>query len=396
MISFDEASARIDHAAVPLGTEQVPLARSSGRVLARPVVAAVASPPSDVSAMDGYAVRTGDLASLPARLPIAGRSYAGNADPGELPEGACMRVFTGAPVPRHADRVVVQEAVRAEGQTAVFDSPSGPEAHIRRSGSDFPCGTQLLAAGTALGPRQLIAAAAADRAALDCFRRPRIALFATGDELAEPGTARDRTGAIPESISHGLAALLAQWGGQLVARHRVEDDAEAAQGEAAAALGSSDLVVVIGGASVGEKDLARNMFAPHGLDLLFSKVAMKPGKPVWFGRAGATLVIGLPGNPTSAMVTARLLLAPLTAGLAGRDPGDARRWRRHELATGTPPIGARETFLRARLDDADRAHPLGNQQSHAQHALAQADLLIRCPPHAAGFAEGDLVETLDF
>ncbi len=396
MISFDEAGALIDRVAAPLGPEPVPLDRAQGRILAAPVHAAVASPPCDVSAMDGYAVNTADLARLPAHLPIGGPSYAGTADPGPLPRGACMRVFTGAPIPGGADRVVIQEAVRAEGAVAVFESRPAPETHIRRSGSDFALGARLLVEGAVLGPRQLVAAAAADRSVLSCYRRPRIALFATGDELAEPGTAHDRAGAIPDSISPGLAALVAQWGGETVARHRVGDDAEAARDEASAALAASDLVVVIGGASVGEKDLARAMFAPFGLDLLFSKLAMKPGKPVWLGRAGEVLVIGLPGNPTSAMVTARLLLAPLVAGLAGRAPTLTRRWRRRQLASRVPPVGERETFLRARLDTAGRAHVLGNQQSHAQHALAEADVLLRRSPHAPALAAGEPVDTLAF
>ena len=396
MIDFDEASALIDGMAVPLEPEDVPLGQALGRILARPVVAAVASPPSDVSAMDGYAVRTADLATLPIRLPIAGHSFAGGGDPGALPRGTCWRVFTGAPVPRGADRVVVQEAVRSAGEMARFESPLAEETHIRRSGSDFPLGTQLLEAGTAMGPRQLVAAAAADRALLGCVRRPRLSLFATGDELAEPGCARARNGSIPESITWGLAALAGRWGGETIARYRVGDDAGAARAHIATALDASDLVVVIGGASVGQKDLARAMFAPFALALTFSKVAMKPGKPVWLGRAGATPVIGLPGNPTSAMVTARLLLAPLVAGLAGRAPAVARAWHRRELAASAPAVGDRETFLRARLEEDGRVHPLGNQQSHAQHALAAADVLVRRAPGSTALAAGEAVEVLEF
>jgi molybdopterin molybdotransferase len=386
VIGFDEALALIAGAARPLGIETVPLAEAHGRVLAAPVVARIDHPPADVSAMDGYAVRYGDL---PGRLAVAGESVPGGLV-GDLPAGACVRIFTGAPVPRGADRIVIQEDVERDGGVAVFGA-AGPARHIRARGSDFAKGDVLLEPGRLLDPRALIAAAGADLAEVEVWRRPRLVIVATGDELTEPGAAAP--GTIPDSATFGVAALAAEWGAKLVARKRLKDALPALKRAAAEALAEADLVVVTGGASVGERDFAKAMF--DGLELIFSKVAIRPGKPVWLGRAGGKLVIGLPGNPTSAMVTARLLLAPLLAGLGGRAPADALRWRSAPLADGLGPCGGRETFVRAKNDGA-AARPLPNQDSGAQKTLADAALLIRRRPGAPAAAAGETVEILDF
>lgn len=389
MIGFDEALALVADVAKPLGAETVPLAGAKGRLLAAPVVARVDSPPADVSAMDGYAVREADL---PGRLAVIGESFPGG-EAGAMAAGQCVRIFTGAPVPEGADRVVIQEVVRREGGTAIIDEAPGPARHIRKRGSDFAQGDVLLDAGRLLDARALVAAAGADLASLEVRRRPRLVILGTGDELVEPGTAHETPGAIPESVSLGVAALAEDWGGEIVARRLLKDDLPAMARAAAEALAAADLVVVTGGASVGEKDYAKAMFAPSGLDLVFAKVAIKPGKPVWLGRAGTKLVIGLPGNPTSAMVTARLLLAPLIAGLGGRDPG--LDWRRAPLAEAIGPCGDRETFLRAAWEGG-AVRALANQDSGAQRTLAAADVLIRRRPGAPAAQAGDTVEILDF
>jgi len=395
MISFDEAIGIVRRNASPLGKETVPLDEAAGRILATPVVARIDSPRADVSAMDGFAVREADLRALPARLTVIGESFAGRGWEGELAPGRCVRIFTGAPVPRGADRVVIQENVRREGDVAIVDAPPGKTLHIRKRGGDFSAGDVLLTATRRLGPRAITAAAAADLDRVEVFRRPRLHILATGDELAEPGTASRSPVAIAESVSFGVAALAAEWGAEVVGRTRLDDDLPAMERAAAEAVGAADLVIVTGGASVGEKDFARAMFEPGGLDLLFSKVAIKPGKPVWLGRAGATLVLGLPGNPTSALVTARLLLAPLLAGMTGRDIGEALRWRDVPLATPLGECGPRETFHRARLQDGS-AHILSNQDSSAQKALAEADLLVRQRADAPAIEAGETVEALDF
>lgn len=395
MIGFDEALARIEAAATPLDRETVALADAAGRVLAAPVVAGLDSPASDTSAMDGYAVREAEVADLPARLRVVGESFAGRGFDGRMAAGECVRIFTGAPLPEEADRVIIQEIVRRDGDMALFGHALGGGRHVRAMGSDFRKGDVLLAPGRRLDPRAMVAAAAADRATVEVWRRPRVIVLGTGDELAEPGMAAGTPGAIPESVSFGVAALTAQYGGEVIARRRLPDDPQALEAAAGAALDEADLVVVTGGASVGEKDYARAMFGPAGLELIIDKVAIKPGKPVWLGRARDKLVLGLPGNPTSAMVTGRLFLAPLVAGLSGETAGAARDWRPARLGAALGACGDRETFHRAAWREG-RVHPLTDQDSSAQKALAAADLLIRRRPGEPEAAAGDEVETLAF
>jgi len=394
MISFDEALERVRGAAHPLGTETVAIEAAAGRVLAAPVIARIASPRRDVSAMDGYAVRQADLATLPAKLKIVGESFAGGGWNGAIGSGECVRIFTGAPVPGGADRVVIQENVRREDDVAVIEK-AGDARHIRKRGSDFEQGQQLLSGGRLLDKRAIVAAAAADLAQVEVYSRPRVAILGTGDELAEPGTAAERPDAIPESVSLGIATMAADWGADVVGRERLRDELPAMEGAAAQALDEADLVVVTGGASVGEKDFAKAMFEPLGLDLIFSKVAIKPGKPVWLGRVRSKLVIGLPGNPTSALVTGRLFLAPLLAGLSGRNPDEALKWRTASLGTPLKECGSRETFHRGRWSGG-QVEILGFQDSSAQQALADADVLVRQFANAQALPAGAEVEVLDF
>ena len=390
MISFDEAVRRVTEVARPVGRESVPIAEAAGRALAAPVVARIDSPPADASAMDGYAVREADL---PGGLRLIGESFAGAGFDGALEPGTCVRIFTGAPVPAGADRVVIQEVAARDGGLVTIADPPGPARHIRPRGSDFRTGDVLLEAGRRLDPRALVAAAGADLAEVETWRRPAVLVLATGDELVPAGEARGRAGTIPESVSFGVIALAGQWGGRSLGSRRLADDLPAMEQAAGEALDLADLVVVTGGASVGERDHAKKMFAPHGLDLIFSKVAIKPGKPVWLGRAGSTLVLGLPGNPTSALVTSRLLLAPLIAGLAGL--AGALEWRKLPLGEPLSACGDRETFHRARLLKG-RAVPIANQDSGAQKALAEADLLLRSRPHDPPRRAGDEIEVIDF
>lgn len=394
MIGFDQAIALVRAIATPLGIERVEIAQASGRVLASPVIAAIDSPRRDVSAMDGYAVREADLAGG-AELRIVGESFAGAGWDGALSQGSCARIFTGAPVPSGADRVIMQENVRRDGGLAIVETEPGAARHIRKRGSDFAAGDELLPPGRLLDPRAIVAAAAADIASVEVYRRPRLTILSTGDELAEPGSARERTDTIPESVSFGVAALAAQWGARHLGTTRLRDELAPMRQAAATAAGKSDIVVVTGGASVGEKDFAKAMFEPLGLELVFSKIAIKPGKPVWLGRAGETLVVGLPGNPTSAMVTARLVLAPLLAGIAGLAVDTALRWRMAPLLSPLAECGARETFHRGRLHE-DGVEILGFQDSSAQKALAAADVLVGQRPGAPAKAAGEMVDVLDF
>ena len=393
MISFDEAIAIIRSAAHPLGAETVTLDRAAGRVLAAPIVAGIDSPRADVSAMDGYAVRDADLQDFPVSLTVRGQSCPGSGWQGTVEPGTCVRIFTGAPLPAGADRIVIQEQVRREGDRAIIDAPPGTAAWVRAQGSDFQAGDELLAPGRLLDAGALIAAAGADAAELEVHARPRLALLSTGDELVEPGAARALPLAIPDSVSFGVAALAEQWGAQLVHKARLTDQLSSMEAAAREAATGADVVVVTGGASVGERDFAKAMFAPLGLDLLFSTVAMRPGKPAWFGHIGDVLVIGLPGNPTSALVTARLLLAPLLARIGGRPMEQSLRWEPARLGAPLPACDSRETFHRARLL-AGEATPIDFQQSHAQKALAEADVLVRQAANAPAIAAGEQADVL--
>lgn len=394
MIDFDEALALVMEAARPLGTETVALGEARGRILAAPVIAMVDAPPADVSAMDGYAVRERDLEDG-GSLRLVGTSWPGAGFVGSVGPRECVRIFTGASLPDGADRVVIQEIVKRNGEEILVQEPLGRGRHVRLRGSDFRTGDRLLDAGRLLDHRALVAAAGADVGEVELWRRPRLSILGTGDELEEPGGARLRPGSIPESVSLGVAALAEQWGAITIGRYRLKDEPDAMTAAAEKALASSDLVVMTGGASVGEKDFAKSVFASLGMEIIFSKVAIKPGKPVWLGRVGDRLVLGLPGNPTSALVTARLLLAPLVAGLVGRNPASALCWRAAPLAEALPPNGDRETFVRACLAGG-RVQPLSNQDSGAQRVLAEADVLIRRRPGAAAAEAGETVDIIDF
>jgi molybdopterin molybdotransferase len=394
MITLDAALAQLAGAVTPLGSEEVAIGAAAGRVLAAPVRARTASPRSAVAAMDGYAVCA--ATTVPgAPLRLIGESRAGARFAGGVGAGEAVRIFTGAPMPDGTDRCIMQEYATRDGDLVRFAPGYGPGWHVREPGSDFGGDTELLAAGTRLGPRAMVAAAAADRAMLSVHAWPRVAILGTGDELAAPGSAWQRRDAIPDSVTHGVAAMVEQAGGHVVARSIGGDDLNTLEALAGTLLAAADVVVVTGGASVGERDFARPMFAPHGLDLLFGKVAIKPGKPAWVGRARGTWVVGLPGNPGSAMVTARLFLVPLLAALQGQELTQQLRWRRLPLAAPLGATGSRETLVRACWDDAG-LRPIATQDSGAQRALVEAGWLIRCPAGQPTLPCGQTVEALSF
>lgn len=394
MISFDEAISRLTAIARPLGPERVDISSAAGRRLAADVTARLDSPRSAVSAMDGYAIRTADLASGNA-LTVAGESFPGKPFERGTTAGECIRIFTGAPVPGGADRVVMQENADRDGDRVTFRADIGGRTHIRAAGSDFREGDTLLAAGRRLDARALVAAAAADQAELEVFRKADVFVLATGDELTEPGKAGGTPDAIPDSLSHALTAFISDWHGIPIGQARIPDDPDVLEAAARQALEHADVVLVTGGASVGEKDFARDMFGFANPEEVFSKCAIKPGEPVWLSTVGDGLVLGLPGNPTSAMVTARLFLAPLLAGLEGGNPADALRWENTVLEGEISANGGRECFHRGQQAGA-KAAPLRSHDSGAQAALAEADLLIRQAADHAGYADGETVRTLAF
>jgi len=393
MISCEEAWARLRAQAAPLASEAIAVETAGGRVLAGPVVADFDAPATEVSAMDGYAVRDAELKQPGARLAVIGESFAGSPFQGEARPGACVRIFTGAVVPEGFDRVVIQENVLREGDEAVFpDIPSGGR-NIRSAGSDFRTGETLLDPGTVLEAPALIAAAGADIGEIPVWRRPAAAILATGDELAPPGEARKIKGGVPDSVSIGVTWLAQSRGARIVMRERLRDDPDLLAEAAGRALNDADIIVVTGGASVGERDYARAMFGT-GLEPVFSKVAMKPGKPVWAARKGTRWIIGLPGNPGSALVTARLFLAPLLAALSGRAFDCELDWRAVKMADPLPANGPRENYLRAFMTP-DGARLSGNQESGAQGVLGRSTLLVRRAPGAAAQPAGTEAAVLD-
>jgi molybdopterin molybdotransferase len=386
LLSVEEALSRILAAATPLGEEKVPLAECLGRTLAADLAAARTQPPVDVSAMDGYAVRSADLAEPGQRVRLVGESSAGQPYSQPLHPGEAVRIFTGAAVPTGADTILIQEL--ADVEAALLGARETPRArrHIRSAGLDFRAGDVLLKTGQRLGAAELALAAAMDHAVLPVARRPRVALLATGDELVRPGS-----GSGPDTIvasnTYAVAALITLAGGVPVDLGIVKDDlpaVEAAIEQARAA--AVDVLVTLGGASVGDYDLVKPALAKQGMSLAFWRIAMRPGKPLIHGSLGPTSVLGLPGNPVSAIVCAYIFLVPLLRALLG-DPQAGEDRSEIALTGAALPAGDhRQDYLRARLgrDGAGRlvATPLPLQDSSMLRALAEADCLLIREPHA--------------
>jgi molybdopterin molybdotransferase len=392
MISVEEALARITAAFGPLAVETVSLGEALGRVLAEDVVARVTQPPAAVSAMDGYAVRAADVAEVPVVLTEVGEAPAGGCYEGTLKAGQTVRIFTGAPVPEGADAIVIQENTEAEGTRITVKEGAGPGTYVRAAGLDFRAGEVGIAAGRRLTARDIGLAAAMNVPWLGVRRRPRIAILSTGDELVLPG---EPIGANQLIGSNGIAlsAFVAVHGGEAVNLGIAKDSRESLTTLAAGARGA-DLLVTTGGASVGKHDLVREALDESGLELDFWKIAMRPGKPLMFGRMGEIPLLGLPGNPVSSLVCAVLYLGPAIDAMLGRAPED----RPAETAVLGVALGAndwRQDYLRARLtfDSQGRrvATAFDRQDSSMFATLAHADCLIVRPPEAPPAGAGDTV-----
>jgi molybdopterin molybdotransferase len=343
--------------------------------------------------MDGYAVRSVDAAEPGAKLVVIGNAPAGHPFVGSLGPGQAIRIFTGSVVPEGADAIVIQEDTAAEGGRVILNTVATPGRHIRTAGLDFKSGEVIAKADHRLTPRDLALIAAGDVANAAVRRRPRIAFAATGDELSLPGTPR-KPGGIVASSGFGLAAMIDQWGGIAIDLGILPDTQEAVASIADHSK-LADLVVTIGGASVGEHDLVQKALGPKGFELDFWKIAMRPGKPLIFGRLGNTPLLGLPGNPVSTLVCALLFLRPAVSAMLGiaqnTNPLTAR------LATELRPNDGRQDYLRARSEVRDGelwVEPFPIQDSSMLSALAAADVLIVRPPHAPLGEIGDWVSVL--
>lgn len=390
-IDFDTALAILAAHVSPLDAVSLPLAKAGGCYLAEPIFARLDSPHFDCAAMDGYAIRERDLAGGTATLRQVGISYAGSGDAGEIGVRETMHVMTGAPLPRGTDRVVMIEYCRQEGDSVhIANAPTG-KPHIRRQGSDFAAGQLLIPAGARVTPATAVAVAAGDQPELLVSRRPTVQLVATGDEIVPPGTAANSGFSVPDSLSAAIALLSRSAGARLVAKIRLPDD----PGAIAAAKGAetADIIVLLGGASRGDRDHGRGAFTRLGLEIAFADVAIKPGKPVWYGKVGDTHIIGLPGNPAAALTVARLFLVPLVTRLLGGAIADALPWQLLPAVHSIEGNGARETFLCA-ATSRDGVEVSDRQDASGQARLAQANALVRRPAHASPILPGMLVPTL--
>jgi molybdopterin molybdotransferase len=395
LLSLDEARALLLGELAPLEAESLPIAECGGRTLATDIVAARDQPPDPVSAMDGFAVREED-ALAGTTLQVVGDAPAGTPFGGSIAPGHAVRIATGGVVPEGADRVVIQEIVEREGERIRIVEAPGPARYIRAAGCDFAARQVLARAGELLTPARLGLAAAANCAMLDVRRPPRVLILASGDELREPGSAL-APGVIVNSAGYALAELVTGWGGTPIRRPILADDRARCAAQLRDAGLDADVILPLGGASVGERDVLRPVLAGLGARLVFERIAVQPGKPCWHARfADGRLVLGLPGNPASAFVCAHLLLKPLMLALLGR--AETGPLAAAALTRAMPHGADREVYWRARLvaDDAGRlaVTPDERQDSSLQTPLASANALIRRLPGAPAAAAGDLVEVL--
>ena len=385
-----EALRQVLSGTTPLDTETVALEDAFGRVLAADLAARRTQPPADVSAMDGYALRADDTASEPATLTIIGEVAAGHPFDGLVGPGQAARIFTGGVMPDGADCVVIQEVTEREDDRVVIKRSGIKGKNVRRKGIDFSEGQVLLARGRRLDDRDLMLAASMNYPQVEVYRRPKIAIVGTGDELVMPGT-EPKPGEIVYSNGFALTALARSEGAEArdfgIARDRLDDIAAHVR---RARDWGADILVTTGGASVGEHDLVRKALQAEGLDLSFWRVALRPGRPMMHGRLGRLQVLGVPGNPVSSYVCSVLFLVPLIRTLSGRS--DLERPRETaRLGRDLPANDEREDYLRATLSvgpDGPVATPISAQDSSLMASLSRSNCLVIRPPHAPAAAAG--------
>jgi molybdopterin molybdotransferase len=388
MISVDEAQARLLALASPLPPIEVELPRAVRQYMHGPLVALRTQPAADLSAMDGYAVISSDF---PGPWRVIGESAAGLPFSGAVHTGEAVRIFTGAYVPKNADYVVIQENMVRDVDIvhAAPDSALTHRNHIQQAGSDFLAGAEILKQGALLGAGQIALAAMAGYGTLCVGGRPRVAVVATGDELVAAGT-QCTAAQIPSSNSPMLRAMLSNLPCDVIDGGILPDDLAALEASLAHLAAQADVIVTTGGASVGDHDLVQPAFLIIGAKMDFWKVAMRPGKPLMAGKIGDTIMLGLPGNPSSAFVTATLFLLPLLRYMAGCQtpfPELQEAITTRDLPAG----GMRAEYLRARIDEG-RITPLNTQDSGLTHSLSHANALLLQPVNGASRAAGTIVQ----
>lgn len=395
MIPVAEAIARITSAFDPLAAETVSLAEASGRVLAEDVIARTTQPPFDVSAMDGYAVRAADIPGAPATLTQIGAVPAGQNFDGQVGAGETVRIFTGSRMPPGADTVVIQENTTTDDDQITISVVPKKGQFIRPGGLDFRAGEVGLKAGQRLSPRAIGFAASMNHPWLSVRRKPRVAILATGDEIVMPGEPINAN-QIVSSNSHALAAAVQSYGGESFSLGIAPDERQGLKAMAAGARGA-DILLTTGGASVGDHDLVQSVLGEIGLELDFWKIAMRPGKPLIFGRIGDTRLLGLPGNPVSSLVCALIFLRPAILRMLGLSNTETTLLPAR-IDSALAANDERQDYLRATLnrseDGALGVSPFKRQDSSMMSLLAGSEALIVRPPFDPAVSEGDRVNII--
>ena len=394
LISVETALKAIEQAGAPTATIKVKLAQLNGHVLAKDALAKTTLPPLDASAMDGYAIRLDARHKQGSKFTLIGQSPAGAPSQGHVGTDETVRIFTGGAIPDGANHVIMQENIEADGQTITLSAPISKASHIRKAGIDFKKDQIIVKAGTRLYAYGIALLAAANYGEALVYRRPKIALIANGDELVEPGH-NIPTGAVVSSNPYGLAPLLKEWGADIIFAGISRDDPEAIKAQIAT-CSDADILVPVGGASVGDHDYMRPVFAELGYGKIFEKVAVKPGKPVWFGKLSGQYVLGLPGNPASALVTAHVFLKPLIENLT-----QSKSRNKTIPARTTEPIKAatwRAEYIRAaaHVDAMGLVHvtPIPRQDSSLLTPFLVANCFLVRAPDTPAANTGDMVEIL--
>ena len=396
LLTVREAHARVIAAFEALPSETVSVAEAAGRVLATAPAARLTQPPSDLSAMDGYAVRVEDVPAAPTTLTLVGQAPAGGSYDHALKPGETVRIFTGGPLPMGADSIVIQEDTKAEGnKITILEAPRAGR-HIRKAGLDFAVGDRPLAAGRTLSTRDVALAAAMNLTWLSVYRKPRVAILSTGDELVLPGEPVGRN-QIVSSSGIAVAALVRAWGGEPTLFDIARDDAKLIENRIAAGA-QHDLLITLGGASVGDHDLVQGALKAQGFAMDFWRIAMRPGKPLMFAAKDRARVLGLPGNPVSTMVCALLFLKPAMDRMLGQ-AGDLPATRPVRLAVDVKTNDQREDYVRATLaraaDGSLTVTPHPVQDSSMLSVLAASDAFLVRPAHDPARKAGDIVQVVD-